>query len=153
MMKNYSPGNCSTSAVKSMAFGRRKCVLRNETDKNALPDDARLKVFKQYSREACLMECRARIIMKECGCLPYYYPDFRKVWRKDTACNIKGLGCLAKKRATLIALTPDDGKTSKKVLDQLIAGAKCDCPNDCEETNYHMVYYDENIVTMSKLSR
>ena len=25
-------------------------------------------------QENCFLECRARILLKKCGCLPYYYP-------------------------------------------------------------------------------
>ena len=30
-----------------------------------------------------------------CGCLPYYMPNFAKVWKKDTICNMTGLECLS----------------------------------------------------------
>ena len=31
-------------------------------------------LFKTYSEENCLLECRAKQIFKKCNCLPYYYP-------------------------------------------------------------------------------
>ena len=30
--------------------------------------------FHQDIQENCFLECRARLLLKECGCLPYYYP-------------------------------------------------------------------------------
>ena len=31
-------------------------------------------LFKTYSEENCLLECRAKQLFKKCSCLPYYYP-------------------------------------------------------------------------------
>ena len=31
-------------------------------------------LFKTYSEENCLLECRAKQLFKKCNCLPYYYP-------------------------------------------------------------------------------
>ena len=48
-----------------------------------------------YSKPSCLLECRARRMFEECDCLPYYYPNFQKVWDEDTTCTKEGLACLA----------------------------------------------------------
>ena len=84
----------STPKVESMSFERRKCLKRNEDLKVA---NVTLEAFQEYSRESCLLECRARVLFKECNCLPYYFPDFSAVWKKDTTCNQTSLQCLAKK--------------------------------------------------------
>ena len=34
-------------------------------------------------------------MFEECNCLPYYYPNFQKVWEKPTTCTKEGLTCLA----------------------------------------------------------
>ena len=31
-------------------------------------------IFKSYTEENCLLECRAKHLLRLCGCLPYYYP-------------------------------------------------------------------------------
>ena len=31
-------------------------------------------LFKTYSEENCLLECRAKQLYSKCNCLPYYYP-------------------------------------------------------------------------------
>ena len=36
-----------------------------------------------------------RTIMKDCNCLPYYYPDFSQMWNKSTDCGFEGLKCIA----------------------------------------------------------
>ena len=71
----------------------RKCIKHDE-NLSQYPDIT-LEVFKNYSREACLLECQARKIQELCGCLPYYYPDFSRLWKKNTDCNLEGLRCLA----------------------------------------------------------
>ena len=37
-----------------------------------------MEVYTNYSRDACLMECRARLLFDKCNCLPYYFPDFSR---------------------------------------------------------------------------
>ena len=83
----------STDKVKSMPRESRKCIKHDE-NLSQYPDIT-LEVFKNYSREACLLECQARKIQELCGCLPYYYPDFSRLWKKNTDCNLEGLRCLA----------------------------------------------------------
>ena len=72
-----------------MDFRRRKCVKANES-MDDLPEAQRLKAFKQYDRTSCLLECRANLMQDECGCLPYYYPNFGSVWGKKTTCDLEG---------------------------------------------------------------
>ena len=33
-----------------------------------------LKIFKKYSREACILECSIKEATKRCGCSPWNYP-------------------------------------------------------------------------------
>lgn len=79
-----------------MSLETRKCIYFDE-DPASIPESFRPKLFKQYTMLDCLFECRAKRIMKECGCLPYYYPDFKTVWNRETSCNVTGLQCLADK--------------------------------------------------------
>ena len=82
----------STEKVKSMYLDRRKCIL---VDENLKKVGIQMDAFEDYSRSSCLLECRARKLYDECKCLPYYYPNFAKVWGKDTTCSKDGLRCLA----------------------------------------------------------
>ena len=75
-----------------MPLKKRNCLKHDEDIK--LYPDVKLEVFKNYSRKACLLECRARVIRDMCGCLPYYYPDFSRLWKMKTDCNLTGLRCL-----------------------------------------------------------
>ena len=72
----------------------RKCIYYGE-DPASMPESYRPKAFEQYTMINCLLECNAERIMEECGCLPYYYPNFKEVWNRETSCNVTGLQCLA----------------------------------------------------------
>lgn len=86
--------NLSTDAVKSMTPSRRKCLLRNE---DLSGTNVTIKAFSNYSRPSCLLECRAVHLLRECGCLPYYFPDFSKIWKVNTTCDLDGLKCVGSK--------------------------------------------------------
>ena len=76
-----------------MPIKKRKCLLKDEDLKKH--PDIKMEIFKDYSRKGCLLECYARKIQDQCGCLPYYFPDFSTIWQKDTNCNLTGLLCLS----------------------------------------------------------
>ena len=44
-----------------------------------------MKLFKTYSEENCLLECRAKQLFKKCHCLPYYYPRLDLLFSAKTA--------------------------------------------------------------------
>ena len=83
----------STEVVKEMPLYKRECLKHDENMQNH--PDIHLKAFANYSRKACIMECQAEDIFKKCHCLPYYFPDFSSIWKKDTSCNYTGYQCLA----------------------------------------------------------
>ena len=60
----------ATDAVKSMSTSRRKCLLRNEVDSDLYT----MKMFNEYKKSSCLLECQATELLKKYGCLPYYMP-------------------------------------------------------------------------------
>ena len=37
-------------------------------------DNSDLLIFKKYTRESCLFECKLKIGAKKCGCIPWTYP-------------------------------------------------------------------------------
>ena len=86
----------SSDKVKAMTYDRRKCLYYGE-DASGIPESFRPEAFEEYTMINCLLECDAKRIMEECGCLPYYYPNFKQVWNQETSCNITGLQCLADK--------------------------------------------------------
>ena len=77
-----------------MSFDKRKCLYHGEAA-SKIPALYRPKAFKDYTMVNCLLECDAKIVMNECGCLPYHYPEFKKVRHTETSCNVSGIQCLA----------------------------------------------------------
>ena len=63
--------------------------------------DIELDVYQDYTRANCVFECQAKSIFKNCGCLPYHYPEFHLantgIWKNvtSTACNYDQLICLS----------------------------------------------------------
>ena len=82
-----------------MNLDKRKCVTHNE---NLNGTGIKMETFANYSRPSCLLECRANILFERCGCLPYYFPDFSKPWKKRTTCDVQGLKCIANQTGKLI---------------------------------------------------
>ena len=66
----------------------------------------------RLGKTTLLPPTRAHLIYKQCGCLPYYFPNFAKIWKKSTTCNLTGLACLANETASLNALDPG-GETTE----------------------------------------
>ena len=105
----------------------RKCIYYGE-DPASMPESYRPKAFEQYTMIDCLLECNAERIMEECGCLPYWYPNFKEVWNRETSCNVTGLQCLADNYLTLRSKSLSPNKT-----------VGCDCPEDCDLMSYFPV--------------
>ena len=77
-----------------MVLRRRKCLTHDENFEELDPEDSRKykpKYFSHYTMQGCVMECRASYSMDKCGCLPYYYPEFKDA----KMCNVTGIECLS----------------------------------------------------------
>lgn len=75
-----------------MDLENRNCVLKDE-DLNGT--SVHKHIFQDYSKEGCLLECRAKMLDGRCGCLPYYFPDFSSYLGKNNTCNMTQLQCLS----------------------------------------------------------
>ena len=76
-----------------------------------------MKMFNEYKKSSCLLECQATQLLKEYGCLPYYMPmlptyfirkyipDYAKPGGNATInCNFEQLKTMSKDIARLSAL-------------------------------------------------
>ena len=82
-----------------MTLQRRQCLSHDE-DFSKLPieeaEKYKPKFFSDYNMHGCIMECRAMYSLDTCGCLPYYYPEFKDDANKNgTGCNVTQLECLS----------------------------------------------------------
>ena len=62
--------------------------------------------------EGCMLECRAAYSLDMCNCLPYYYPNFRK----NSACDVQELQCLANISGRNMLMYPVNPITLKIIL-------------------------------------
>ena len=69
LVRQMEVGWCQ-GKITPLQVKRRNCIFADE--KNV--ENAEIAAFKTYSQENCLLECRAKTLLKTCGCLPYYYP-------------------------------------------------------------------------------
>lgn len=125
----------STPAVRKMSIAGRKCIQGgSDLQTLEITKGVKMQVFQNYTRANCLLECRAHLMQNTCNCLPYYFPDFTKAWKKNTECDLDGLKCLAREAVRLNALNVGDKKPDQ--ASGLLDGASCNCPIQCEETIY-----------------
>ncbi|XP_065076029.1 pickpocket protein 28 [Ochlerotatus camptorhynchus] len=98
--------------IRKASQAQRQCVFANE---------ANLSYFRTYSRNNCEMECEARLIQENCGCVLYYMPKLKE----DTKICSKGDAACYEKIRSSIALTANT---------TLI----CSCLPGCSEIAYTM---------------
>lgn len=113
----------SSSTISSKQFLnlnrlQRKCRKFDEAED--------LRHSPVYTQTLCMIECRMRLCMKYCGCLPYYY----RVKSNEKICNLTGLYCLSKHSSDIITLID----ANENIL--------CDCMVSCDYTVYDVVYYN-----------
>ncbi|CAF4816472.1 unnamed protein product [Pieris macdunnoughi] len=96
----------------SLTIGQRRCRFAHENN---------LTHFAVYSYTYCKMECRARLCLKYCKCLPYFY----RAIGDEKICDIEGLHCLAKHKDALYKLRDNRGQK-----------ISCGCLPICEDVNY-----------------
>lgn len=61
----------STEEVRNMPLDQRYCLF---------PEEQEIALSEDYSFPNCLSECRAKVIVKACGCIPFYYPTFGEIY-------------------------------------------------------------------------
>ena len=138
-----------SKAIIDFPFEGRSCLFKDE--RNFLKSE--VTIFKEYSQENCLLECRAKLLLHRCGCLPYFYPrldlilksrpEFTYLKEASHECGWKGWECIANSTELLDAVFPfshksnvsdDDYKRNDSRL--LNGGAHCLCPPACARTTY-----------------
>ena len=115
-------------------------------------------IFKTYSEENCLLECRAKSLLERCNCIPYYYPRLDLLFAaksgngsKAQICDWNGLKCLSNSSGwyssscnvsnlktcfidLLYAIRPPVSSAGKAAFEE--GGADCKCPSSCSRTTY-----------------
>ncbi|XP_049870287.1 pickpocket protein 28-like [Pectinophora gossypiella] len=86
------------------------------------PHDNNLQHNAVYSYNMCRMECRIKLSLKYCQCIPHFY---RRIG-DEKICDVKGLKCLSKYKEELYKL---QNQTTKKKVN-------CGCYPICDDVNY-----------------
>ena len=90
------------------------------------PDDKNLTYFQFYKKDNCVMECRLKKMLSDCGCLPWYVP--RKSSSQGQLCERKDEKCILK------FLNSDNINTTEECKE---------CKNDCEMTHFWAAHEQE----------
>ncbi|CAH0389143.1 unnamed protein product [Bemisia tabaci] len=101
----------SSDEVKQLSVSQRRCRFIHESN---------LKISPAYSFKFCRMECRIKLSLKLCGCVPFFYPP-----TGEPICNVKGMKCLAKYEEEMIKLH----NLNKYNLD-------CNCLPACDDVSF-----------------
>ncbi|XP_028165409.1 pickpocket protein 11-like [Ostrinia furnacalis] len=102
----------TTPDAARLSVAQRRCRFLNENI---------LKHSSVYTYTMCRMECRIRLCLKYCNCIPHFY---RKIG-DEKICNVKDLQCLYKYKDELYKLQEKDGKK-----------INCGCLPICDDVNY-----------------
>lgn len=102
----------TTDLAEKMSYEDRQCRSSSEAH------IAGLKIFKKYSREACILECSLRESTKKCGCTPWNYPFLLDDNQTANLCDVFGNYCFTQAMREITIKPP------------------CDCPNDCSSFAY-----------------
>lgn len=97
----------SAIALRKLTPSQRNCRFEDEPLTKSLPI---------YSASTCYILCRYKVVMKLCGCRPFFY---HKLGGK--LCDISGLLCVAKHARNIT-------KSPKEI--------GCECPSLCNTVTY-----------------
>ncbi|XP_058802646.1 uncharacterized protein LOC131670765 [Phymastichus coffea] len=100
----------SSASAARLPVGHRNCKL---------PTDGGLDTWPIYTQRMCELECRFKLAIKVCGCLPH----FAKPMEGIPTCNARQLVCIANHEEEVVHL-----KGSKL--------KRCGCLSDCNEAIY-----------------
>ncbi|XP_053978702.1 sodium channel protein Nach-like [Hylaeus volcanicus] len=149
----------STSNLHSVRPSKRTCIFSHEwsTIKNAIRREDSFPTAK-YSFRNCMTECRAFVIKKKCGCIPYYYPQ-----NNTRVCNLRDVECLEAFKYWYETSWPGMDMSPKNLpfVKVDIQQKPCACRSDCDFYRFSMensmgnlnkhTFYNKNINNTSKV--
>lgn len=109
----------STPAIARMSLADRYCYFDYERP---------LHVMQSYTYVNCMAECRSAVLLNECGCIPYNYPNNGSV----PMCQLDSIECVHQYKQVFTAALPSKNGTAETLAD-----TDCDCLPDCELLQYN----------------
>lgn len=95
--------------VKNLSPIERQCFVTTINNNN-------------YRADNCFINCRAKLIKKICGCIPFY---LHIIDTNETICNFNDENCLMAAKVRIGALS--------------LWNKECNCLPDCEGTNFQVI--------------
>lgn len=106
----------TTPRAKELKVNQRKCRFSNEAED--------MMTVPIYSYGLCLTECRMKLALRACKCVPHFYRRKVKGGRILPVCDFMGLSCLARIKKEIISLKSD------------ILNIDCKCFPNCDDSNF-----------------
>ncbi|XP_023945162.2 sodium channel protein Nach-like [Bicyclus anynana] len=107
----------TSDEAAGLSVAQRRCRFSHENN---------LKHNSVYSYTMCRIECRIRLCLQYCQCIPHFY---RRIG-DEKICDVKGLHCLARYKDILINLMHKGGKK-----------VDCECFPICHNVHYSVQSY------------
>ena len=99
--------------VRGMSPERRKCLLRPEIDTELY----QMKMFNEYKKSSCLLECQAEELIKKYECLPYYMPALPKYFINEFKPENQSIDCTF---SQLKSMANDIAKEGSESMEKII---------------------------------
>lgn len=112
----------STVEVQDKELEIRNCFKEGEVQ---------LSTMKKYTYVNCLAECRQQIVYKECGCIPYRFPNNGTI----PVCAVNQLDCVDKLKPVYRSAAPDVNITLPGIYHTMNKHS-CGCMPDCDFYSY-----------------
>ncbi|XP_055543488.1 sodium channel protein Nach, partial [Wyeomyia smithii] len=112
----------TSTSVKELSISQRQCRFSFEADA--------LEFSPIYSYNLCRIECRMRLALKYCGCIPHFYRNRGKQGKlRYRTCDFEGYRCLGVNSDALITL-----RQGNKAIE-------CKCVPNCDDSNFFVQAY------------
>ncbi|XP_075979402.1 LOW QUALITY PROTEIN: pickpocket protein 19-like [Anticarsia gemmatalis] len=125
--------------LKGIPLHLRKCRFIYETDSSRYPI---------YSYNRCLLECRIKMILKLCGCIPHFY----KPLDGERVCSLEELVCLREYKKEIMTLSITNETRKLDEIEGLPRSSRdCGCLGNCEEDVFKNDH--ESFLPQSRMNR
>ncbi|XP_055691219.1 pickpocket protein 11 [Lutzomyia longipalpis] len=115
----------TTTDARGLSVSQRRCRFTDEA--------GNMEFSPVYSFNLCRVECRIRIALDVCQCIPHFYRSRTRSGHQYPVCDFDGMKCLAGIKDEIIALHSDRMKI------------KCKCEENCDNSNFLVQSYKSRV--------
>ncbi|KAJ2949696.1 hypothetical protein O0L34_g15627 [Tuta absoluta] len=128
----------TTDEVKAADIRLRKCRLLEEPISERYP---------VYSYNRCMLDCRIRMILKVCGCVPHFY----KPLPTERVCRIDELKCIVEYKIEFRSISSTEEMRKRYGEDLPKSSHECGCLSMCDNVVYQKD--DESFIAQPDFNR